>query len=96
MPERGAEDWRVLRALCLYRLVLAPALAAVFFGGVAPDFLGLRLPGLFQAMTYAWFAAGSLLGPLWSYGYALQVLIAPARRRGGREVQSRFARPGIR
>lgn len=61
MPERGAEDWRVLRALCLYRLVLAPALAAVFFGGVAPDFLGLRLPGLFQAMTYAWFAAGSLL-----------------------------------
>lgn len=59
--ERSADDWRILRALCGYRLVLAPVLAAVFFSGLAPDFVGLRQPALFQAMTYAWFAAGSLL-----------------------------------
>lgn len=61
VAERSTEDWRVLRALCAYRLVLAPVLAIVFFSGMAPDFVGLRQPGLFQAMTYAWFAAGSLL-----------------------------------
>lgn len=61
MTEHSTEEWRVLRALCVYRLVMAPILAAIFFSGEAPDFLSLSRPGLFQAMTYAWFASGSLL-----------------------------------
>ena len=61
MTEHSEDEWRVLRALCVYRLIMAPILAAVFFSGQAPDFLSIGRPGLFQAMTYAWFAAGSLL-----------------------------------
>ncbi len=47
----------------------------------APSILVLGLYAVLRAMLFGGseLAAGSLLGPLWSYGYALQVLIAPAR-----------------
>ena len=47
----------------------------------APSVVVLGLYAVLRAKLFGGseFAAGSLLGPLWSYGYALQVLIAPTR-----------------
>jgi two-component system sensor histidine kinase PilS (NtrC family) len=59
------DDWRVLRALCAYRLIIGPLLAGIYFSGIAPELLGGVYPGIFQIVVYAWFAAGALFLVTW-------------------------------
>jgi two-component system sensor histidine kinase PilS (NtrC family) len=80
-PAGRAEDWRILSALSLYRLVLVVVLLALFESGYASHF--------FEQVQSSWFrmsAVGYALGAL-----ALMLLIVYRTPRIGAQVYMNFA-----
>lgn len=54
----GADEWQILRALVLYRLVLIGTLLVIYHRHIAPHMIGETVPALFTNTCYAYGAAG--------------------------------------